>query len=154
VRPLGALTYARDLVSGRKRRFLGHNPLGGLMVLALLGAVTLQALAGLFTTDDIVVDGPFVHLVSSTIVKAASNWHETGILVIAGLAAVHILANLWYSFARDENTIGAMATGLKRGGAFEDAPETQGGSWARAGLCLVIAVIVVFGGMILVGGRL
>jgi cytochrome b len=154
VRPLGALGYARDLFTGRRRRFLGHNPLGGLMVLALMAAVTAQAMAGLFTTDDIVVDGPFVHLAPVWLVKAASNWHATGVLVIAGLAAVHIMANFWSSFARDENTIGAMATGVKPAAAFEDAHETQGGSWARAGLCLVAALALVVGGMIAVGGRL
>ena len=154
VRPFAAPGYARDLLTGRKRRFLGHNPLGGLMVLALMAAVSMQVLAGFFTTDDIVVDGPLVHLAPSALVKAASNWHETGLLVIGALAAIHILANFWYSFAKDENTIGAMATGYKPAGPFEDAPETRGGSWKRAGLCLAIAVGLVFGGMIALGGKL
>jgi cytochrome b len=154
VRPLGALSYARDLVTGRPRRFLGHNPLGGLMVLALMAAVTAQGLAGLFTTDDIVVDGPLVRIASGALVKAASNYHETGFLIVLALAVVHIAANVWYSVVKKDHTIRAMATGVKPAVAYEDAAETQGGSWLAAAICLVVAGAVVFGGIIAVGGRL
>ena len=34
--PAAAVTYVKSLFSGRPRHYLGHNPAGGLMVLAML----------------------------------------------------------------------------------------------------------------------
>jgi cytochrome b len=45
--PATILGYAKDLVAGKARRYLGHNPLGGAMVLALLASVSATALSGL-----------------------------------------------------------------------------------------------------------
>ena len=44
---------------------LGHNPLGGYMVIVLLGSLVLQLSTGLFATDDIFTEGPLIYLVSS-----------------------------------------------------------------------------------------
>lgn len=38
--PRTVLAYARDLLTGRTRRYLGHNPLGGVMIVALLVSLT------------------------------------------------------------------------------------------------------------------
>jgi cytochrome b len=46
-RPATILGYAKDLVAGKAKRYLGHNPLGGAMVLALLASVSATALSGL-----------------------------------------------------------------------------------------------------------
>lgn len=45
-RPGNVLRYARDFFSGRARRYLGHNPLGGMMVLALLISLAVTGLTG------------------------------------------------------------------------------------------------------------
>ena len=37
--PAGFLAYVRDSRAGRERRYLGHNPAGGAMVVALLAVV-------------------------------------------------------------------------------------------------------------------
>ena len=39
-------------------RGVGHNPLGALSVFALLGILALQAATGLFSNDDIAINGP------------------------------------------------------------------------------------------------
>ena len=38
---------------------VGHNPLGGLMVLLMLALVGLQVYTGLFSSDDIAWSGPY-----------------------------------------------------------------------------------------------
>ncbi|WP_448203991.1 cytochrome b/b6 domain-containing protein [Azospirillum sp. sgz302134] len=92
---------------------LGHNPMGGLMVVVLLGALLTQAASGLFTSDDILVDGPLVPLAASATVKTLSTLHRllaNGILL---LAAVHVLAVLVYLLVKKENLIRPMITGRK-----------------------------------------
>lgn len=53
VRGLSATwAYARQVVRGDEPRYIGHNPLGGWMVLALLGNVLAAGFTGwLYTTD-------------------------------------------------------------------------------------------------------
>ena len=46
------LRYAQLVIAGREPRYLGHNPLGGWMIVALLGCALLAAASGwLYTTD-------------------------------------------------------------------------------------------------------
>ncbi|MFD1623882.1 cytochrome b/b6 domain-containing protein [Azospirillum griseum] len=93
---------------------LGHNPLGGLMVVALLLVLLVQASSGLFTTDDVVVDGPLVPLVAEGTVKALSTLHRllpNGLLL---MIAVHVAAVLVYLLVKKDNLIGPMITGRKR----------------------------------------
>ncbi len=45
--PATILGYARDVLRLRPPRYLGHNPLGGLMVLALLSGLTVTCWSGL-----------------------------------------------------------------------------------------------------------
>ena len=50
--PHHTLQYAWNLAHGRQRRYLGHNPLGGWMAVALLVAVLATGVSGwLYTTD-------------------------------------------------------------------------------------------------------
>jgi cytochrome b len=44
--PGTVLGYARDLVTGRAQRYLGHNPLGGAMIIALLVSITATGVSG------------------------------------------------------------------------------------------------------------
>lgn len=149
--PLAALGYGLDSLRGARRRFLGHNPLGAYMVLALLAMAAAQGIAGLFTTDDIIVEGPLVPLVSTAVVKAASAFHENGFKLILILSVVHVLANFAYTFLKKDNLIHPMVTGWKPADAYEDAPEAVAGSWAGAAACLAFAAAIVWGGLWLFG---
>lgn len=104
-----------DYAAGRhgRRPVLGHNPMGGLMVVVLLLALLTQAVSGLFTSDDILVDGPLVPLAASATVATLSSLHRLlsdGILILVGL---HVLAVLVYLLVKKENLIRPMITGRK-----------------------------------------
>ena len=45
--PSGTLGYMRDLTRGSARRYLGHNPAGGAMVVAHLLCITVTVFSGL-----------------------------------------------------------------------------------------------------------
>ena len=70
-------------------RGLGHNPLGALSVLGLIGVVGLQTAGGLFGNDDIAFQGPLYNLVS----KETSDWitglHRKGFWLVGLLVALH-----------------------------------------------------------------
>lgn len=95
-------------------RSIGHNPLGALSVLALLILLSAQAITGLFTTDDIVTDGPLVHAVSSKTAAMLSSLHRLGGKLILALVALHLAAVLFYTAVKKDDMVRAMITGTKR----------------------------------------
>ena len=57
--PRKVVQYIRGLLEGANVHHVGHNPLGGWMVIAILLSLTLQVATGLFATDDIAWTGPY-----------------------------------------------------------------------------------------------
>jgi cytochrome b len=113
--PRAILAYiAQSKTPGAAPVTLGHNPLGGLMVVVLLLVLGAQAGSGLFTSDDIVVDGPLVPLAAGATVAVLSTLHRLlsdGILILVGL---HVAAVLVYLLVKKDNLIRPMITGRKR----------------------------------------
>jgi cytochrome b len=156
--PGAAAGYARSLVAGALPRYLGHNPLGAYMVLALLAAVAVQGSLGLFAVDDNdLTGGPLYRLVSEATNRWATRWHGWSFdYVILALAAVHITANALYGLVKREPLIRAMITGRKPAEDYEDAAEAAivARPLLRASICLVIATALVAGAILALGGRL
>jgi cytochrome b len=137
-----------------QRLYLGHNPAGGLMVVALLAACGLQTLLGLFASDGVTASGPFASLVGGPIAEAAATLHGWWFYGILGLVAVHVAANLMAQVFKGENLIGAMITGRKIRRPYVDAPESRPGSPLAALICFIIAADIVYFGVTFAGGRL
>jgi cytochrome b len=159
--PWTALRYGLDLVRGRGRPYLSHNPLGAWMILALLGFVGAQAIAGLFTVDhNGIFGGPFAALDPledpTPLQRALSRFHHRGYNILLALVAVHVSVNLFYQFVKKDPIIKAMITGEKPVDPFADQPEMRPAPAlaARAGLCLAAAAALVLGGIKLFGGNL
>lgn len=95
---------------------VGHNPLGALSVLALLGLVSLVVALGLFATDDDGLDpGPLSHLVSYEAAEQAQELHETAFDLLLVMVAVHVAAILYYLLFKRDNLVGPMLTGSRDG---------------------------------------
>lgn len=120
--PASAWRYFRDTVRGRRPLHLGHNPLGGWSVLALLVALALQATMGLFGTDDILYDGPLNSLVSYDLGGRITGWHMLFFNVVLALVVIHVVAVLAYAVLLRTDLVRPMITGWKKVRA-EDAPE-------------------------------
>lgn len=88
----------------------GHNPLGALSVIALLVAVGVQVVTGLFVSDDILYQGPFFNDVSSETATLMRTIHKANEYVIFGLVILHLLAILLYT-VRGKRLVRAMITG-------------------------------------------
>lgn len=93
----------------------GHNPLGALMVIALIAAVLLQATTGLFAADEntFTDSGYLNHLVSSDTGSLMRKIHVNFFNLLAALAGLHIVTVLAYKFLKKKDLIRPMISGYK-----------------------------------------
>jgi cytochrome b len=149
--PGETLGYALAMLRGTARRYLGHNPLGGWSILAMLALVALQAGTGLFATDDIYTDGPLAHLVSDGTKKSLTTIHRTWIDYLAILVGLHVLAALFYTFVKKDNLIVPMVTGDKKlNGA---TPPVAGSARPWLAWVLILAALALVFGLLKVYGK-
>ena len=107
--PREVAPYAGAVFTKTEPRYLGHNPLGGWMVLVLLATVALTSLSGwLYTTD------MFWGLAWLERLHTASAW---ALLV---LAALHVAGVIFTGVRHAENLVAGMLTGRKRAPAPGD----------------------------------
>ncbi|MEO5622525.1 MAG: cytochrome b/b6 domain-containing protein [Dokdonella sp.] len=109
--PRAAMRYALDAVRARESPSPGHNPLGGWSVLLLLASVALQAISGLFASDDISEEGPLVAHVSEATVKLMTRIHHLNRYALLLLIALHIGAIALHYVVRNENLVAPMLHG-------------------------------------------
>ena len=131
--PIVALAYFRDLLYGRARRYIGHSPAGGAMVIALLVCVAATVATGLIAYGE-EGKGPLA-AVLVTDANASSNEAEHRTLAKTGgeeakstigelhgllanitvaLVGAHIFGVAVASVVHKENLVLAMITGRKR----------------------------------------
>ncbi len=107
-------SYVSRFLSRSPSGVPGHNPLGSLSVIAMLLALSVQVITGLFSEDDaLFFEGPLASSVSSTIRLQLISIHHIAASVILWLVGLHIAAILFYLIWKKENLITAMITGIK-----------------------------------------
>lgn len=104
LRPSQIISHARHLLSGDVAPTIGHNPFGGLAVLALLGLTAATIVTG---------------------VSGGEDAHETTAYVLIWLVVMHVAAVVLMTYLTKDNLVRAMVTGTKRGDLF---PNTQDAS--------------------------
>ena len=139
--PRGLLSY----LGGRAAYAVGHNPLGGLSVLAMLGLLSLQVGLGLFAADeDGLEEGPLSHLISFDAAEEVADLHEDMFDVLLVLIGLHLAAILFYTLVRRKNLVGPMIGGS--GNAPEEAAPMEPAGRGR----LLVAVAIAAGIALLV----
>jgi len=138
--PAAIIAYVRSLFSTNAKSIVGHNPLGGWSVLALLACVLVQTVTGLFSSDEVEFDGPFVEHVSVRTAKLMTRLHHWNESVLIVLIGVHVVAVLLYLVVKRENLITPMISGVRR---IETAPELRFASAWRALALLLLSVAAV-----------
>lgn len=122
--PSTILSYTRGQWHG-----VGHNPLGALSVLVLIGMLLFQAVLGLFAYDDIAFRGPFNTLISRETSALLTSVHRQGLWWIVGLVGLHVAAVLYYTIVRRDNLVRPMVTGYKVVADPQAKSATGGGKW-------------------------
>jgi cytochrome b len=141
--PKVVLRYAAKLVRGGEAEVgVGHNPMGGWSVLALLGVMTAEIGLGLFCVDvDGLESGPLSDRISFEAGRAAAHWHTVLFDGLLALIALHVCAIAFYALVRRDDLIGPMLTGRKRLAAGTFSADATEAGLGRAGTAIRIAVI-------------
>ena len=92
--PRAVLAYLRDVALLRAPRYLGHNPAGGLMIVALIAMLGATCATGYLMTTDAFWNAKWVE-----------NVHETFANLTVGLIALHVIGVLITSFEHGENLV-------------------------------------------------
>ena len=93
----------------------GHNPLGGWSVLLLLSVLLIQAISGMFNSDDLMFDGPFYYAASVEFRDAMGVVHEQAFNVLVGLVVFHLAAVFYYQWIKKMPLLQAMIKGRSEG---------------------------------------
>lgn len=134
--PVTAGHYLWDLARGRAKRYIGHSPAGGAMVIALLVCLTATVSTGLIAYAE-EGGGPLATLHAETLSTGAqtftgeeseggrgetivSELHGAIANVTLGLVVFHIFGVILASIVHRENLPRAMVTGRKRDGGAAD----------------------------------
>jgi len=137
--PRAVLAYARGLPLRSPSHTVGHNPLGGWMVVLMLAALAFQAGSGLFANDDIATEGPLYPKISKELSDTISAWHQASAVVLLVLIGLHVAAVLFYYWYKRENLVAPMVTGAKQVPARALPPARFAGAARALAVALVAA---------------
>ena len=144
--PREIAAYVRTLGKRAPGHHPGHNPLGGLSVVAMLAVLLLQAGLGIFAVDvDGFNEGPLSFLVSYDAAREAAELHGDVVDILLILVGLHLAAILFYRVFKREKLVKPMVTGWASLPAGDRPAPRLVSAW-RALLVLAIAAAVILGG--------
>jgi len=111
--PRTILEHLAELRRGRAKRHLGHNPLGGVMILGLAGTVLALLVSGVISWGGIFKVGPAGPALSQATGNAALNVHNLLSYGLLALVVLHVGGAIFESLRTHENLPLSMVTGTK-----------------------------------------
>ena len=110
--PSAILAYLRDVARFRARRYLGHNPAGGAMILLLMATVVTAGISGWLSQTD-----------RFFAVAWVEDLHSASANLLIALIVFHVIGVALSSLMHGENLVRAMVTGRK---PLVTSQETEG----------------------------
>lgn len=115
--PRVAWQYVKDTLLFRAKRYLGHNPAGGAMIVLLLISLLLTTLTGLAAYGASESAGPlagWLGNIGETGEDIFKEVHEFFANFTVFLVAIHVAGVIFESLAHRENLVRAMLNGYKQ----------------------------------------
>ena len=138
--PKTVLSY---LKSREKYQWIGHNPAGGWMVVAMLVLLLSQAIFGLYSSDDMDFYGPLHDSLGSDFSGWAMWAHKQIWILIILIAGVHVVAVVVTQLTKNVSLIKPMITGTKEHGTLKREQGVRFKSFKLFILiCLLITAVV------------
>lgn len=114
------LAYLKQVFGGSERRYLGHNPAGGAMIVALLASLLLTAATGMLMFGAENPAGPLgalaatLGIVGEAGAEQLKGVHEFFANLTLALVFVHVAGVVFESLRHRENLVRAMFNGRKQ----------------------------------------
>jgi cytochrome b len=122
--PRAVARYVGAMLRGEPETTVGHNPVGALAILALLGLTAIVAVSGWAIYND--VGGGWTE-----------DWHEGAANAMLAVVGIHVAGVLLASLRQRENLVASMVTGRKRGPAAQAIARP----WRSVAVLLIAAML-------------
>lgn len=124
----------------------GHNPLGALMVVALIAILLVQVVSGLFLEDNTYMfsNAPLADTIKGDLRSNLLTIHGNGRAVLLWLIGLHVAAVFVYLIVKRQNLIRTMITGKRTTAeAHTASPQSISADRPLIGMILMLAIIVI-----------
>ncbi|MCB1680054.1 MAG: cytochrome b/b6 domain-containing protein [Halioglobus sp.] len=120
----------------------GHNPLGGWSVVAMLVLLLIQAVSGLFNSDDVLFSGPLHHMAETGFRDTMGVVHDVVFNLLLAVIALHVSAVFYHQLRLREKLVQAMVRGSapEREGRAQPAP-----AWRALAIAVLLALALWWG---------
>lgn len=141
--PRDVFEYAKTLFDRDSLPSVGHNPLGGWFVVVMIVLVLVQAVSGLFMTDDIFLDGPLRRMATDDVLTIMNTLHHVAFDTLLYVITLHIGASIFYGIYKRQQLLPPMINGKKPLPVDDEQyyGETQGIRHSHLGRAIIIALI-------------
>lgn len=143
--PRQVLAYLRGYMRGRPDRHLGHNPLGGVMVVAFIVVLIGMTATGVLLMLGPEWDGALAQVITKRDAKALENLHEGLSGALLAMIGAHVAGVLLSSVLERQNLVLGMITGWKRAGNEATPKPIRRLLMLRLTVALLVAFAVVRG---------
>ncbi|NRA44095.1 MAG: cytochrome b/b6 domain-containing protein [Oligoflexales bacterium] len=111
--PKKLIAYIPKMFKSKPSGSIGHSPSAAMGALMLIFCLLVQSISGLFTTDDILTEGPLCSAVDSSVCSFFTQVHYVNSYVLVVAIGLHLAALAFYGLYKKENLIPAMFFGKK-----------------------------------------
>ncbi len=137
--PRRVFQHLRGVVARRHQPAIGHNPLGGVMVLALIGVIAAILISGLVALGGEEKQGALAGFTSFSVGAAAMRIHALLAIALIAMVGLHLVGVAVESRLGRQSLVAAMITGRKSLPVGMAVSEPQSPRWRAATLSLVLA---------------
>ena len=142
--PRSILNYARTLLHRNTAHSFGHNPLGAVSVLVMLGAVLTVTGLGLFAVDvDGLYSGPLSSYVNFKMGRHLAHLHYKWFEFLLVVITLHLVAVFFYYTYKRHNLIFPMLSGNRPASGHMEG-ELKVAPMSRLALGAVLASVIVW----------